>query len=340
MLAGWNNVTWGQESKTLRVATWGGSWRDAIDRYISSKLKASGVAVEYDLGGPSDNLAKLIAARRAGQYPFSVMEASSYVPSLLAQSNMMEKLNYSRLPNSQKFPAWARGEIGVTYAFSAEGIVYNKKLFEKANIPPPQRYSDLADTRLQGRVAFPNVSHNQHWNAVVGLAYENSGSESKLEAALPLISKISPLYYYTSSIELGSRFGSGEVWAAPFQAGWTLRLRRQGIPLDIQYLNLGKGKRGAISPVELMIVQGSPNPNDSYEYVNQFLSPESQYEFGNATGTTPVSLDARTRMAQEPDVKSISLLSDADIESAFRIDWSALDARRWLHTWNTWSARR
>lgn len=323
-----------EAKKTLRVATWGGSWRDAVEKSVSSKLNAHGIAVEYELGGPSDHLAKLIAARRAGQFPFSVLEIASDVPILLSQSGLMEKIDYTRLSNAKPFPEWMRGATGVAYTISVEGIVYNKEQFQKAGIPAPKTYMDLADNRLRGKVAFPNISHNQHWNAVVALAYENSGSESKLDASLPLLAKINPLYYYTSSIELGNRFGAGEIWAAPWQAGWTVRLKRQGVPVEIQYTSTVPGKRGAVTPNELGIVGNTPQRDAAYLYVEQFLAPDSQYGFGVATGTTPVSSQARNKMLEDPVLRETVLLTDADIANAFKIDWSALDARQWRDTWN------
>ena len=57
---------------TLRVATWGGATRDALRDYVASELEKRGAKVEFVIGSPQDNLAKLIAAR--GQVPFDLYE--------------------------------------------------------------------------------------------------------------------------------------------------------------------------------------------------------------------------------------------------------------------------
>ena len=50
---------------TLKVATWGGSWKENIEKKIVPKFEAMGGKIEFVTGSPQSNLAKLIAAFRA-----------------------------------------------------------------------------------------------------------------------------------------------------------------------------------------------------------------------------------------------------------------------------------
>src|SRR5262245_14561799 len=84
------------QETTLRVATWGGSWKDAIDKNIASKLVARGIKVEYVLGNPDDNLAKLIAARRQNQVPFDVMEGHPYFTAQMSKAGLLEAMNLEK----------------------------------------------------------------------------------------------------------------------------------------------------------------------------------------------------------------------------------------------------
>jgi spermidine/putrescine-binding protein len=61
------------EGVTLRVATFGGPWRDDLAKNLSPKIEALGGKVEFVIGSPQDNLAKLIAAR-GREAPFDVIE--------------------------------------------------------------------------------------------------------------------------------------------------------------------------------------------------------------------------------------------------------------------------
>jgi len=38
----WSGLVRAQTQKAIKVATWGGSWRDSLDKTIGSKLKSSG----------------------------------------------------------------------------------------------------------------------------------------------------------------------------------------------------------------------------------------------------------------------------------------------------------
>ena len=57
---------------TLRIATFGGSWKQNIEDVIGPKFAALGGKLEFVTGSPQSNLAKLIAGR--GTAPFDVME--------------------------------------------------------------------------------------------------------------------------------------------------------------------------------------------------------------------------------------------------------------------------
>src|SRR6185369_11317408 len=63
------------DGTTVRVATWGGSWRDALHQLIGARLEAQGAKLEYVLANPTENFAKLVAAR-GREAPFDVMEVT------------------------------------------------------------------------------------------------------------------------------------------------------------------------------------------------------------------------------------------------------------------------
>jgi spermidine/putrescine-binding protein len=52
------------QQKAIKVATWGGSWRDSLDKTIGSQFKAQ-ASVEYVVDTPQGNLAKLGRRARA-----------------------------------------------------------------------------------------------------------------------------------------------------------------------------------------------------------------------------------------------------------------------------------
>lgn len=318
--------------KELRVATWGGSWKDSIDNNVAKALKEQGVKMEYTLGNPEDNLAKLIAATRQGSVPFDVMEGFPYITGPMAKAGLITKLDYDKMPNAKAAPAWARAEYEVVSVVTQDGVVYNADKFKEAGIAPPTTYKDLANPKLKGKVAFPDIGNAQHWNAVVGMAYESGGNESNLSGAVAMVNEIAPNYFFSASTELATRFGSGDIWAAAWHAGWASRLRRSNVPVAVGYTPFGT-KRGALWQVPAYIIAKNANPEASLAFVDQIMSPEVQYAHGKATGSVPVDGKARAELEKDPLSAELLMLSDAQMQNCYQIDWSKLDIKAWQATW-------
>src|SRR5215510_15624293 len=58
---------------TVRFGTFGGKWRDIVDSYVAKAFEKEGGKIEYVLGQPANNMAKLIAAR-GQEPPFDILE--------------------------------------------------------------------------------------------------------------------------------------------------------------------------------------------------------------------------------------------------------------------------
>ena len=153
------------QGKVLRIGTWGGSWRDALDKMIGASLRARGLTIEYVLGNASNNFAKLVAARGRA-LPLDSMELVPDILPLLMQGKFVDKINLDRVPNAKSIPALAKWDYVIGTTAHQAGVVYNAKKFEEAGVAPPQRISDLANPKLAGRVAFPDVAHGAHFKAV------------------------------------------------------------------------------------------------------------------------------------------------------------------------------
>lgn len=317
----------------LRIATWGGSWRDSVAKNITREAALPDVSVEYILGNPDDNLAKLIAAHRGGQIPFDVMECNPDQAPLIDRSGLFAPLDYTKLPNARNFPGWARGQYLMSTVATEDGIVYNEEKFKSAGIAPPKSYLDLKDKRLAGKVAFPDVSNAQHWNAVVGLAMLGGGGETNMEPAIKLVSELKPAYFFSASTDLATRFGSGEIWAAPWQVGWAVRMKRSGLPIAMAYPHFG-AKVGALYPIAIGLIKGTPQLADGYAFVNEYLAPKAQAAHGTATGTLPLDPGARVVLEKDPVNRSLMILDNAQLQNMFQIDWKKLDTRKWREEWN------
>jgi len=319
------------QGKSLRVGTWGGSWRDALDKMIGVPLRARGLSIEYVLGNASNNFAKLAAAR-GRTLPLDSMELVPDILPLLMQGKFVDRMNLDRVPNAKSVPTLAKSDYVVGTTAHQAGVVYNAERFKEAGVPPPQRISDLASPKLAGRVAFPDVVHGAHFKAVAALAFEAGGDETTPEKALPLILKLKPALYYSSSTDLATKFGSGEVWAAPWYAGFAVRLKRSGLPVAFMHPTYGS-KRGAMEITYYSMLTGTKNREGAEAFLDAYLSPDVQFEFSKFAGTVPMNEAARMRLKEDPEVKDVLLVSDAELKNAFTVDYSKVDMVQWRDRW-------
>jgi putative spermidine/putrescine transport system substrate-binding protein len=320
------------DGRTLRVGTWGGSWRESLEKTVGTKVEARGAKLEYVLDSPTGNAAKLIAARGRAA-PLDSMEGAPELVSSLAEAKLIQKLNLSALPNAKSLLPFARAEYSVITLATLDGVVYNTAKFQDFGIAPPKNYRDLINPKLSGRVAFPDINHTQHWNAVVGLAYETGNDESSLTKSIGSVNEIKPAYFYASSTDLATKFGSGEIWAAPWHAGFVVRLKRTGLPVAIGYTRFGN-KYAALWPVLHHIINGATNTDIAEAFLDAYLSPEAQFEHSKFTGSLPMNPDARQRLSTDPENKDVLMFSDQELNNAFLIDFTKIDLPKWREAWN------
>jgi len=306
---------------TIRVATWGGSWRDRIQELIGAEFEKRGGKVEYVVGNALENFNKLIVA--AGQEPpFDVMEFQSDLWKPLVDSGFLAPLDTPM--------ANADGVTVKTWTLE-EGIVFNAAKFAELGLAEPKRYSDLFAPELKGRIAWPDISYGPY--ALIGLATELGGDELNVEPALQRLKQENLPYYYRSSVELSTKFGSGDVWAAPWHAGWAVRVSRGGLPLDIAYPAV-KDKHGIVANGMVGIVKGTPVEAAARWWVERYLSTEVQTAFCSANGIAAVDSAALAAMRQDPLLAELMLLTPEAIAGAYQVNWNEIDLAAIVDQWN------
>jgi spermidine/putrescine-binding protein len=318
------------DGKVLVGLSGGGSWRDSVDTLIGEQIRAGGGEIDYVIDAPQANIAKLFAAR-GGDAPFDVLESGPHLVSVAAPQ--VQAIDFAKIPNAAALPDYAKGLDFVWNCSSQDGIVYNKEMFEKHNIPLPKQYKDLAHPALKGKVAMPDVNHVQHWNAVVGMAYDGGGDEASLEKAIPIINEIKPAYFYATSTDMGQKMASGEIWAAAWHAGWAVRLANSGTPVGTVFPEIGS-KKGALWPVILQVTRSASNADLGAAFIDLYLEPEVQAQHAKTTGVVPVHPDALAEFAKDPIVQELMLTNQSDIDNLHIVDFSKIDQAAWRERWN------
>ena len=121
---------------TLRVATFGGPWRDDLVKFVAPKIEAMGAKVEFIIGSPQDNLAKIIAAR-GREAPFDVVEILDAQFDQVVEGGLLVPIDYNAVPNSSQIEGWQRNPNGVGNWTTQEVICYDKGKFAELGLPVP-----------------------------------------------------------------------------------------------------------------------------------------------------------------------------------------------------------
>ncbi len=325
------------DGMTVRIATWGGSKRDAIHELIGKELERHGAKVAYVIGNTRDNLAKLIAAR-GREAPFDVMEIDDAIRPQLVEGHFLKDLDYGNLPNSRELDAAERDRTMVATTMTEEGVVYNVKKFAELGIPKPEHFSDLLNPKLAGRLSFPDINVGIAMNGIVGSAIEAGGDEANLDPGLALIRKLKLASFYKSSVELATLFNSGDIWAAWWHAGWALRLREAGVPVGMAYQKV-RNKYGMVAFNWAGVPKGSKVRRAAEFAINRYLDPDVQVGMAKKTGLMVHSKEAMARLAKDPAFKGLVFLSPAEIRNMYYIDWSKMNLNDLISKWNRTMAR-
>jgi putative spermidine/putrescine transport system substrate-binding protein len=316
---------------TVRFGTFGGKWRDIVESYVAKAFEKEGGKIEYVLGQPANNMAKLIAAR-GQEPPFDLLETmDNFLPQLSA-GNFTEKLDLTQLPNLSQLDKSMYDSGKVMIWITEEGIIYNRKKFAEAGIPAPKRYLDLADSRLKNKVSLPDISAGGAIPAIVGMSYEGGGSEADIGPGLELVKKIAPANFWSSSSNLQTQLVNGDVWAAAAQAGNVQRLKDK-VDLGIVFPPVAQGKSGVLKQGYLVKIKGAKHTQAIEWIINQFLTKPMQVAVLTEGGQVPVHKGALAELHANPEY-SFLRLSAEDFAKMYSVDFSKVNEAAYVQRWN------
>ena len=318
---------------TLRVATYGGPWKDGMEALIGPEMEALGGKIEFLTGPPNAHLAKLIVAR-GKEPPFDLSEVDEPATPQFIKAGVLQKYDVSKLPNASDLisPIIHDGQLVPDWVFQL-GVVYNADKFKELGIPPPKRYRDVLDPRLKGRVGVPDISGGLGLFVVYGFAIDAGGDEKKITAGLENMKKLGAAQYFTGNPAASTALVAGDIWANFMGSSWAIRLRRAGHEWTKFALlevgdNVGIWERGHMG-----MAKGSRNVEAAHWFVNRLISPEIQLELSKRSGSVSVSKKAIVELDKDPVAHEILLLKQKDIDNMRRVDFDKIDMQAWRDEW-------
>jgi putative spermidine/putrescine transport system substrate-binding protein len=317
----------------LRIGTWGGTNRDALQDAVGKNFEALGGKIEWVIGSPQDNFAKIAAARGRGEPPMDAFEIiGSLVPEVTGR-DMLAKLNYANIPNAKVLdPSQVRDTLVATWT-TQEMIVYNKMKFAELGLQPPRSLKDFAEPRLAGRVMIPDISSGGGLEAVGAFAITAGGDEANIDPGLALIHSIPSVRFWKAGGDMVTGFKSGDIWLAMAHAGWAVRTNYAGVDVGTVPPILGT-HAGLVKEGWIGVVRGTKRQEAAEFYIDTFLGVDAQYQMAVKTGTFPVNPAAWPLLAETPVIKDLMVLDPKAIANMTKLDFTKINLSQWNDRWN------
>ena len=212
-----------QTGVTINVYNWG--------EYISNGTEGSldvnaeftertGIRVNYTTFEDNESLySKLVG----GGASYDVIFPSDYMVSRMIDENLIQKLDFSNIPNYQYIDSAYRGtaydpenEYSVPYTWGVVGLFYNKKYVKET----VDSWEILWNPDYSGKILMFDNPRDAFGIAQKILGYSfNSTDAEQWENAAKLLEQQKPLVQAYVMDQIFDKMASGEAWLAPYYAG-------------------------------------------------------------------------------------------------------------------------
>ena len=258
----------------LYVYNWGEYISDGEDDSLDVNAafeEKYGIEVVYD---NYDTNEVMYSKLKGGGVSYDVVIPSDYMIERMIAEDMLEKLDFSNIPNYKYIPEKYRNlahdptnEYSVPYTIGMVGLIYNTKMVEEA----PDSWTALWDERYANNILMINNPRDAFAIAqsILGMDYNNESPAAWRVAAELLKEQKNIVPTYVND-EIFLKMESGEAALAPYFAGDFLTMYDNNPDLAFVY-----PKEGVNFFVDAAcILKGAKNKLAAELYINFLLDPE------------------------------------------------------------------
>lgn len=258
----------------LYVYNWGEYISDGADDTLDVNKafeEKYGIEVVYD---NFDNNEVMYSKLKSGGVSYDVVIPSDYMIERMIAEDMLEKLDFSNIPNYKYIPDQyknlahdPKNEYSVPYTVGMVGLIYNTKMIDEA----PDSWTALWDENYANSILMINNPRDAFAIAqsILGMDYNNE-SPAAWRVAAELLKEQKNVYPAYVNDEIFLKMEVGEAALAPYYAGDFLTMQENNPDLDFVY-----PKEGVNFFVDgACILKGAQNKLAAELYINFLLEPE------------------------------------------------------------------
>ncbi len=258
------------------------NWSDYVAKdTLPGFERRTGIKVVQDFYGSNE---ELLAKLQAGATGYDVIVPSDYMVSIMIKSDVIQKLDKSKIPNFDNLDPAFKGlpydpnnEYSAAYQWGTTGILYNPEAVDEE----VTSWNAMWNPQYEGKIGMLNDVRETFGASLKRLGYSlNSTRESELDEAQAELEKQKPLLRgYFGSPEGGDLVVGGDLVLAHvfsgdgFAAIYEDEKLEYVIPQD-----------GATRWTDNMAIPiGASNPDAAHKFINYILDAEVGAELSNYT---------------------------------------------------------
>ena len=272
-------------NEALVVSSWGGNWKDTVDRVVAKPFTAkTGIPVEFEVGGTLDRLAKARVAK--GAPLVDVTLTTSHVGRLYMSDGLFQKLDLAKIPSSADLAREAirsDAHLGAwSYVYT---VAYRPDLVGGMEIA---KWADLWDPRLKGKIAMPDFDPS-HIIAISALL--EGGNEVNWQKGQERLKRLKPniAAFFSTDARSQDLMKTGEAPVQVMLSSNAYHLIDQGLSVKVVQPT---DKPGIVGIDCMAIMAGTKKADAAYQFINTALGKDVQEQIVATLKVGPTNLKA------------------------------------------------
>ncbi len=264
----------------LVVSTWGGNWKDTVEKVIGKAFTAkTGIPVEYEVGGTIDRLAKARVAK--GNPLVDLTFTTTHVARLYISDGLYEKLDMAKLPHAREI---AREALRSDYHVGSWAYVYTIAYRPDLVKEDITKWSDLWKPSLKGKIAMPDFDPSHIITIAALMEGGNEINWQKGESRLRQL-KDSVAAFFSTDAQSQDLMKTGQGPVQVMLSVNAYHLQEQGIAVKVVQPT---DYPGVVGIDTMAVMAGTKKADAAHQFINLALSREIQSELVKALRAGPV----------------------------------------------------
>ena len=251
------------------------SWGEYIDETLIDEFEeTTGITVNYRTVPSNEDLYSLL---QQGAISPDVVVPSDYMISQLIEEDMLQPLDYSKIPNFEKISDRFKNlsydpenQYTVPYTWGTLGIIYNTTMVDE----PITSWSAMFDDKYADNVILIDNSRDAFGIALYYLGYSvNTTDEAQIREAYELIADAWDRGIYQGKMmdEIFQTMENGNAAIATYYAGDYLTMLENNE--DLAYVIPEEGSNWFVDA--MCILKDAENVDEAHEWINFIASTEA-----------------------------------------------------------------